>query len=206
MKKQLLKSALIALAGVGLLSGSALALPVAQGPWVDYEYYQSPNEQGDWVEAGEAYSFNFDLTNLGNESTDFAGFTLENDVSGYGPYEVKNVWAAVALYSVDEEAESYSLNVNASYNGIDYAIGPLTVFVGPNTDLAWQTFKFSGALLNAWKADPSGIVTINITDYSGNDFNLVEVGVGVTPVPEPATMLLFGAGIAGLAGIVRRKK
>lgn len=30
--------------------------------------------------------------------------------------------------------------------------------------------------------------------------------VTLNPVPEPATMLLFGAGIAGLAGMARRKK
>lgn len=36
--------------------------------------------------------------------------------------------------------------------------------------------------------------------------DMVTAGDDLQPIPEPATMLLFGAGLAGLAGISRRKR
>jgi len=100
--------------------------------------------------------------------------------------------------------------VNLDLNGEGlYKYSNMEVILDTNETTKWTSvhmqFMFDGSPTNV---DPNARIRFEwneVDDWMSN-VKLDNIVVVTNPVPEPATMLLFGLGILGLAGISRRKR
>ena len=63
----------------------------------------------------------------------------------------------------------------------------------------------SGAALLAYNADPGSYIFAGDIDGDGDFCDIITHAESIKPIPEPATMLLLGSGLIGLARFGRKK-
>jgi len=207
MKKQILKSALIALAGVGLMAGSAMASPL-------------PSMTGS-IQLGGIATLEDAAGNAVNDYTlakqiDFLDITQSiptnmSVASGLGTFAGIPVWpttvagiiydftflpnlspAPTKLWEFNWAGNTFEFNMTSI--AVDAVTNNSISLIGQGMIEAASTYEDTPG---QWKFS---IQNGGITNFQWS------ASQTASPVPEPATMLLFGVGIAGLAGVARRKK
>jgi len=156
--------------------------------WVDFTKCDNPL-LSDGSCGGTGYSFNreihFRLT--GPDGGIYADL-IEHNING-------QTGGARVTYTFDDEASSLYPSTNLT-SGTWNALDSLSIFDGLDSAGTWSLYYQDSVgadplSLNAWGLN---IVTASVSEAPS------------ASVPEPATMFLFGTGIAGLAGIRRRRK
>ncbi|MFV0435879.1 MAG: PEP-CTERM sorting domain-containing protein [Desulfopila sp.] len=155
--------------------------------WIDFTKCDNPiAADGTCVGADRSYNREIEFRLVAPDLRTYANLIEENSITG------QNTGARVS-YTFDDEASS-SYPADSLISGRYIPFDSLSVFDGLEVAGIWTLF-----FQDTWGADPLSLNRWGL--------DITTAGTKNDPVPEPATMLLLGSGLAGLAGSrLRRKK